>query len=51
MSVKAFPHYEQEYEIWTMVTQEALLSLGESMWSYSCIAQVCFEVTWEVIIL
>ena len=41
MSVKAkFP--QQEYELWTMVTQEALLSMGDIMGSYSCNAQVFF---------
>lgn len=33
-----------KYEVWPVVTQEGLLSVSESMRSYSCTAQVYFEV-------
>lgn len=42
MSVKAYPpqqQYEKEYEMWTIVTQEAFLSMGEIYKSYSCVTQ------------
>lgn len=34
---------EQENELWTMVTQEVLLSTGNIMLSYSWIVRVVFE--------
>ena len=45
MSFKAYSHYEQEYELWTMVTQEALHSICGIMGSYSCISQAYSEGT------
>lgn len=47
LSVKAYSllwwYYEQEYELWTIVTQQALTSMGGIMGSYSCIEQLWFE--------
>lgn len=43
--------YEQEHELWTMITQEVELSMHWIMRSYSCITQVCFEGSYGVLFL
>lgn len=34
-----------------MVTQESLLNMGDIMGSYSCVAQVCFDGSYDMFLL